>query len=207
VEQDPRTERYRLSWTVLRLARSLIARSDVREIALPHIRALSKDIGETVTLSVRVGFERVLIEQVLPDQEVQWRAPIGSTSPLYAGATGKVMLAHMGDGERERFFAEVELRPLTPSTARDRTTLELQLERVIRDGYAIGDRDRVHDVAGASVPIFEADGTVNFALSIAGPAQRCPVDRLTTFAETVLVPAAYEISFLRGYRSAASPAG
>jgi DNA-binding IclR family transcriptional regulator len=206
VEQDPFSERYRLSWTVLKLSRSLIERSDVREMALPHIRRLTNEIGETVTLSVRVGFDRVLIEQVIPDQEVHWRAPIGSISPLYAGATGKVLLAYMREADAARFFAEVELRSLTDHTAAGQADLELELSRIRRDGYALGDRDRVADVAGASVPIFEADGRVNFALSVAGPAQRCPVDRLREIARTQLQPVAEEISFLQGYRSAAPSA-
>jgi IclR family transcriptional regulator, acetate operon repressor len=204
VEQDPISDRYRLSWTVLKLARSLIARSDVREMALPHIRRLTEELAETVTLSVRVGFERVLIEQVVPNREVHWRAPIGSVSPLYAGATGKALLAFMPQTERARFFREVEMRPLTDHTAADRRALERELARIRRDGYAIGDRDRVPEVAGASVPIFDAEGAVSFALSVAGPAERCPVEGLVSVVETKLLPAANEISFLQGYRSAAS---
>jgi DNA-binding IclR family transcriptional regulator len=194
VDQDPVSERYRLSWMILKLARGLIARSDVREMALPHIRALSDKTGETATLSVRVGFERVLIEQVVPDREVNWRAPIGSVSPLYAGATGKVLLAHMPENDRARFFAEVERRALTSLTAVDQAALELDIARVHRDGYSIGDRDRVAEAAGVSAPIFDADGT-------------CPVEKLAGIAETMLVPAAREISFLRGYRATVAPTG
>jgi IclR family acetate operon transcriptional repressor len=202
VQQNPVSERYELSWAVLKLARSLIARSDVRSIALPQMRELAAAIGETVTLSVRVGFERVLIEQVVPAQEVHWRAPIGSVSPLHAGATGKVLLAFMADDDRERFFSEVEIARLTPYTVPDAGALKDELDRVRRDGYAIGDRDRVPDVAGASAPIHEGR-VVSFALSVAGPAQRVPEKRLREIAENQLIPAARDISFLQGHEPAA----
>jgi DNA-binding IclR family transcriptional regulator len=198
VDQDPYSERYSLSWKVLKLARSLIAQSDVRGIALPHMREISAAIGETVTLSVRVGFERVFVEQVVANQEIHWRAPIGGTSPLYAGATGRVLLTFMPDAERDRFWREVEITRLTPQTVADAEKLERQLARVRRDGYAIGDRDRMPDVAGASVPITEADGSVNFALSVAGPANRLSVGKLREISKTLLIPAASEISFLQG---------
>lgn len=169
VEQRPDTERYALSWSMLALTRSLRERADLRTVSLSHMAGLRDLTEETVTLNVRSGFERVCIEQIESPHEVRWRSEIGRHSPIYAGATGKVLLTHFPPPERERYFSTVDRPRLSPYTTTDRHELERELERIRDRGYAIGIQDRVLGVAGVSAPIFDESGSAIAALTIAGP--------------------------------------
>jgi IclR family KDG regulon transcriptional repressor len=193
VEQDPDTERYRLTWRMVALARSGHKQDDVREIALPFMRQLCELTGETITLTVRSGFERVCIEQVESPQEVRWHTEIGRIEPLYAGATGKLLLAYMADKQRKQYFATFSPRKLTPYTTIGARSLEEECQLIRDRGYAIGSQDHVIGTAGIATPIFRRGGGVIAAVGIGAPAMRCSVQQLETWA-TALVACSQAIS-------------
>lgn len=190
-------ERYELAWRLLALTRSLQERADLRALALPHMTALRDLTGETITLNVRSGFERACIEQVEGVHEVRWSSEIGRVSPLYAGVTGKVLLAHLPPDELERYLETVPRPRLTHRTTVDRTELERELARIRERGYAAGGQDRIVGVAGASAPIFDRTGAARAALTIAGPAERCTRARLERW-NPALLAATREITSLLG---------
>ena len=59
---------------------------------------LRDQIGETVSLYVRDGFERIRIQAVQSREAVRRVAPVGVRLPLYVGASSKVLAAHAGPG-------------------------------------------------------------------------------------------------------------
>lgn len=198
VEQRRSKERYALAWRILALAHSVRERADLRALSLSSMVELRDLTGETVTLNVRSGFERSCIEQVEGVHEIRWRSEIGRVSPLYAGATGRALLAHLPSAQLERYLATVELRPLTPRTITDRRELERELARIRRQGLAAARDDRIPGVAGSSAPIFDESGAADAALTIAGPSSRLTSARLASFAGP-LTAAARRISALSGY--------
>jgi DNA-binding IclR family transcriptional regulator len=174
---------YSLSWSILALTNRLTADEDLRSLSLPHMRELRDLVGETVTLNVRSGFERVCIDQVAGPHEISWRHEIGTISPLYSGATGRAILAFMPDDELVEFWTQAKLERLTPHTLTDRGKLEAVLRRVRKQGVAFGSQDRMLGVGGMSAPILDADGRAVAALTIAGPADRCTPKLLKPWVE------------------------
>ena len=51
MERDPRHARYTLGFGILKLARALLGRVPVREIALPTMRELAASVEETAVLT------------------------------------------------------------------------------------------------------------------------------------------------------------
>lgn len=193
VEQDPTSEKYELSWGVLALGRKLADRDQLRPIAFPfmtHLRDLST---ETVTLYVRSGFERICIEQVESPQEIRYRAEVGRLHPLYAGASGHVLLAFMRPDQLEEYFTSVQLQRLTPFTLSDRKKLERELKRVRGQGYATASQDRLAGLAGIAAPVFDKFGETNAAIAIGGPDGRITSSAIDSWVEP-LTEAAREIS-------------
>jgi DNA-binding IclR family transcriptional regulator len=162
--------------------------------------------NETVTINVRSGFSRVCIDQVEALHEVRWQQEIGRISPLYAGATGKAILAYLGPEESKEFFETVTLEKLTPYTSVGRRELMQKLERIREQGYALGSQDRILGVAGISAPIFNRLDRVVGALTIAGPAERCTHERLMSWVEA-LVDATRQISRLLSLQPVADGLG
>lgn len=200
VEQRPDTERYALSWSVLGLARALTERTNLRAVSVPLMTQLRDATGETVSLNVRVGFERMPIDQVESTREVRWVAKVGALSPLYAGATGKVFLAHMSPSELSRYLAKVRRTKLTPHTITERDELVGELEKVRREGVAVSREDRILGLAGISAPIFDRSGAVIAALTIGGRSDGLEPATFARWAEP-LRQAAATISELLGHHS------
>jgi DNA-binding IclR family transcriptional regulator len=197
VEQRLENGPYSLSWSVLALTRRLATGAELRTLSLPLMHELRDLTGETTTLSVRAGFDRVCIDQVESTHEVRWRHEIGRVSPLYAGATGKAVLAHLDSAELTRYFRAVKLERLTPYTTTDQAALRSELDRVRAQGYAIDRNDRIIGAGGIAAPIFGPEGFSGAVLTIAGPAERCTFERLQSWIEP-LSSAAHRIGVLLG---------
>ena len=197
VDQDANSQRYALSWAVLSLARSLSARADVRTLAYPHMVRLRDATEETITLNVRSGFERVCIEQIESQLEVRWVAEIGRILPLHSGVTGKVLLAFATPKEISSYLRSLDGGSRSGPDVPDGPSLASDLEQVRQRGYALALRDRVRGISAISAPIREPGGIVTAALTIAGPGERCSLERLRSWVPE-LTKATLEISELLG---------
>ncbi len=193
VEQDPETQRYELSRAVLKLARSLSSRADVRRYAGPTMHDLRDATGETVTLSVRSGGGRVCIQQVEGNHEIRWVSEIGRVYPLHSGVTGKVLLAYWEPKELTAYLRSLESRRRRQPDAPDRAALEAELDQVRARGYALADNDRVAGIAAISAPVLGHADNLAAALTLAGPSWRCTHDMIESWVPR-LRKAAGEIS-------------
>jgi DNA-binding IclR family transcriptional regulator len=183
IQQSTENGPYSMSWSILALTQRLTAQTDLRSLSLPFMTELRDLTGETVTLNVRSGFDRVCIDQVEGPHEVSWRQDIGKISPLYGGATGKVLLAYLEPEELKAFWRTVKMQKLTPYTVTSREELLKEIELIRNRGYAFGTQDRLIGVAGIAAPIFDSSGHAAATLTIAGPADRCTSDRLEQWVE------------------------
>jgi DNA-binding IclR family transcriptional regulator len=195
IQQTTENGPYSMSWSIFVLTQRLSARGDLRKLSRPHMVRLRDRTEETVTLSVRTGFERICIDQVEGLHEVRWHQQIGQISPLYTGATGKALLAFLEPVELSEFFRTVKLRKVTPYTVVKRKDLVAEIETIAAQGYATGTQDRVIGVSAMSAPIFDQAGSAAAALTIAGPLARCSPDSMAAWAGP-LIDATREISEL-----------
>jgi IclR family transcriptional regulator, acetate operon repressor len=183
IQQDEENGPYSMSWSILALTQRLTTEADLRAISRPHMVSLRDLTEETVTLNVRSGFQRVCIDRVEGPHEVRWHQEIGKISPLYAGATGRAILAYLSPDELGQFWRTTELRRLTPYTKVNRKEVLGELEQIRKHGYAIGTQDRVLGVAAMAAPIFDSAGRAEASLTIAGPSERCSASRLKSWVQ------------------------
>lgn len=71
------TRRYALGPKVVRLGLVALGQTNIRQRAIPLLRELAAESGETATLSLLVGDHRVYAEQVESAQAVRQSVPIG----------------------------------------------------------------------------------------------------------------------------------
>src|SRR4051795_9321744 len=85
LQQDPPTRKYRLGPRVLDLGFSAINSMDLRELAAPHLQALSDETGHTVNMAVLDGADIVYIERCRTSQrgqrDIDLNLHIGSPPP------------------------------------------------------------------------------------------------------------------------------
>lgn len=173
VSQHEETKRFRLGVAALQLgdrARSVV---DLRGVALPALRRLSRDTGETALLTVLTpGRDRgVCLERVETPQPLRLSVTPGRQVPLHAGASQKVLLAYLPRDDVERVIAG-GLEHLCHATITDPQQLRDELATIRRRGWASSYEETNLGVWGVAVPVLNARGDVVCAVGIAGPSPR-----------------------------------
>lgn len=184
VSKDPISHRYRLGPAIMDLANSHATRVDLLTVARPHLDALRKETEETVHFVVRRDL-KVSIAMVLESpHELRVAGRIGDALPLYCTSSGRCFIA-FGDATLRRDALRGPLGPWTPFTITDRSALEVEIERVRADGFAIDDRQVLVHARAAAAPIFGADGEVVTCIVVIGPTMRVTRAKVRTIAKSV----------------------
>ncbi|MDQ7843423.1 MAG: IclR family transcriptional regulator [Armatimonadota bacterium] len=201
--RDPATAGYRVGLTPFRLGNLFLAQTHVRQVALPVIHELARRTGETVNLNVVVDRHRICIEKAESPQDIRHAVELGRPLPLYAGASGKVLLAHLPEEEIEAVLA-AGIHRFTPRTIVDPARLRRSLAEIRRRGYAVTSDERVAGASAVSAPIRNGAGRVVAGLTISGPTYRFTPDRVRSFI-TLVREGARQISAALGYGPAGLP--
>jgi len=172
VRQDPVTSKYRLGRRAVDLGLAALDHSDIRSAALPVMHDITDLSGETTTLSLLLGRERFYAAQVESQQDVRMTVEVGLRCPLYAGASGRAILAFLSDPELEDYLRSVTLARLTGSTITDIADLRQTLDRVRTLGYSVSWGERDPWAAAVAAPFRDRDGRVAGCLSTCGPISR-----------------------------------
>jgi IclR family acetate operon transcriptional repressor len=197
VRQDLATRRYGLGPRTLTLGMSFLERVDVRSEARPHMVRLHEELDETIALAVRAGGSRIYVEQLEARSELKAKAEIGRLYPLWAGASGRVLLAAMSRDELRRFTEEAGTSAFTFVTPPTMGGLVSQLELERRRGYAVAFDETIRGVHTIAAPVRIGPSEVA-ALSVSGPSSRFS-EQLMEDAAGPLVKAAAEISAAMGF--------
>lgn len=172
--QNPATRKYHLGFRLVELGSLVLGQLDIRQAARPHMEELGRTIGETVNLGIRDGTDVVYIERVAGVHSLGMRREIGSRTPVYASALGKVLLAWLPPAEQEPLLERLTFTPLTPSTIVSLKDFQRDLAETRARGFAIDDEE--NEVGGRCVaaPILDHRGKVVAALSVSSPVSRTP---------------------------------
>jgi len=197
LDRDPATGLYALG---LRLAEfGDLARQSrtLQRVALPLLRALATETGETTTLMVLSGSAAANLEVVESLHPVAVRALIGRQLPLHALAGGKVLLAWKPPLEQAELLSS-PLKRYTPNTITQRDALHAELKRVRERGWAESREEWVAGVAGFGAPVRGKGGQVMAAVTLGCPAARA-TPRERNRLRRAVVKAADTISTALGY--------
>lgn len=198
VEYDPDTRTYTLGPRLIEFGLRHLAKLDIRKLALPLMRRLRDLTQETVALSVVVGHERQYVEQLESPQEVRQTIELGRRVPLHAGGSGKAILAFFSEGRLEKYLTTVPIVALTPHTILDQNKLREELRRIRELGYAWSVQERQTGAATVAAPVFAANGLVKGCLSVSGPYQRFPAEKIKEYGPLVK-SVAHELSRQMGW--------
>ncbi len=199
VDQDPKTRLYRLGKVYFRFMDVLQRTHTVNRAAFPHMKQLMSQTRETVHLNVIDGTERVCIDALESPQLLKAVMPIGSRSPLYAGASSKCLLAFSSDEFIEQYLTGVHLVPVTRHTICRMDALRAEIQEIRGRGYAMSLGERTPGLGSLSAPILNPKGIVQAALSLAVPEVRFKEKRHFARCIKALVLTAEAFSEEMGY--------
>ena len=166
LRQARRRGRYRLDLRVLTLAREALARLPVRERAAPLLYELAQTTGLNAYLAVLSRGAAVTVDRVVAMPRPASRADVGVSSPAYASAMGKALLAHLPPAELEAYLAAVRLERVTEHTVASVAALRAALERVRERGYALSEGEHRADVRSVAAPVFAYNGEALAAVCV-----------------------------------------
>lgn len=164
VRRDYAANKYRLGLELFRLGSLVQSGMDFRREALPIMRQLYQQCGETVNLNVVYDNQRVCVECIESAQSVRIYAKIGMMAPITRGASGKILLAYLPESQ-----ISMIVNPLPDTEIKK---LLADLHKIREQGYALSWHERAIGAFAVSAPIFSHSGSLVAGLTISGPAER-----------------------------------
>lgn len=191
VERGERRGEYRLGTRFIWLGGRFESQLDLRASALPSLRLLNAETGQTAFLCIRTDDRATCIERV-DGQDVQiQRLQLGGSLPLDDGATPRVLLAYSAPE-----FVDDYLSAPT-RTDLDRHRIAGELAEIRAHGYVVADDELAAGIRSVGAPVFDHTGAIVAAVSVSGLQVRGIVDSDSTI--TLVLREAERISGLLGY--------
>jgi DNA-binding IclR family transcriptional regulator len=160
--------RYRLGPEIARMANTV--RSSVVIDVHPFMEELSRELEETVDLSILDGDRVTFIDQVVSPHRLRAISAVGESFPLHCCANGKALLANLPPEELARAVPS-RLARLTVNTITTPAALRKELERIRAEGIAY-DREEQSEGVCAVGAVLKGVSDEMIAVSVPVPAQR-----------------------------------
>ncbi|MFJ8234223.1 IclR family transcriptional regulator [Ureibacillus sp. NPDC094379] len=178
---------YRLGYRFLEMAKIVKSDINLSSVAFPIMQELCKKLNETVILTIVSDLNVICLEVVTPDQPIKVSSTQGKILPMHAGASSRILLAHLDD----KIVYELEKKKLLEKYSDETITNVDELlalkKDVLEKGYAVSDSEVDLGVRAYGVAIKDIDKKLVAGLSIAGPN-----NRLTAVDERFIIDSLFE---------------
>lgn len=162
LQKDPETDRYQVTYHVLRLAHRSTPAQSLTSAAGPAMHELSIRINQSCHLVVRSGTQGlVILRQENQRRHANLSVRVGAVIELVSSCSGQVLLANLESSERERLLDSISL-----PRGMSRSNLDDRLERVRIRGYEIRQSPLTAGVTDLCYPIRGFDNKVLAALTV-----------------------------------------
>ncbi|MFD7780327.1 IclR family transcriptional regulator C-terminal domain-containing protein [Streptomyces sp. NPDC059753] len=184
---------FRLTPRVLALGFPPLSHLTLAEIATPHMRALSAQLHDSVSLTVLDGDDIRYTARVATSRVMSVNISVGTRFPAFATSMGRVLLAGLAPAERAAFLARADLAPLTPRTVTGADRLGALLDDVRHRGHALVDGELEEGLRSVAVPVRDLAGQVVAAVNVATHSSRRDLARVTDEVLPALLAASSRI--------------
>ncbi len=147
-------------------------RAALVEAALPALKQLSREFGETVSLAMRFDNRVEVIATVESPRLIRMGNTVGRILPPHASSLGKAIAACQPEDVRDRLVRSYGIHRFTEHTVTDDVELKREFEVVRSRGYSTDDEESVLEGLCFGVPILDAHGDAIAALSVSSPKMR-----------------------------------
>jgi DNA-binding IclR family transcriptional regulator len=177
LRQDERSKQFKFGPVAFEMGRAVFQSisGKLLNIAVPYLVDLSEQAGETVVLEALSDRTSIIIYISQGRHGITIRPGIGDKAPFHASVGAKAMLAFLDPQLWDRYL-DGELVRLTPKTVIDVTKLKRQLNKVRRQGVALGREEMALGINAIGAPVFDHDNDPVGAVVIIGLAQNVACD-------------------------------
>ncbi|MCO4319159.1 IclR family transcriptional regulator [Phyllobacterium sp. 21LDTY02-6] len=164
--------------------------------ALPIMRSLADQTGQSCHLAVRNNMNALIIGQVSSPLPIGIGARLGALIPVLETTSGLVLLAFEDDSSRERWLGQ--LSPSNMSFAAQRG-IPGRLDEVRKAGFVREASTTIDGVTNIGAPVFDLTGQVQASLTMLFLTQKAMYVPIDT-AQEMLLAAARNISNALGMK-------
>ena len=199
VLKDPDSDKYKLGYRLIYLSRNLINNIDVIPTAKSFLEKLSEDVNETIHLCIEDSGEIMYVDKIESNQTIRMFSRVGSKAPMYCTGVGKVLLSGM-DPEKYRSIVEkIEFIKRTPKTITSKEEMNLEIELIKNQGYALDDIENEEGIRCIAAPIIDSQGKFIASFSVSGPSNRITMERINDELADKVRETSMKISRQLGY--------
>lgn len=164
-----------IAWGVLHHERFSAVRRSI-------LQKLTQDIGETCGIAVPNGTEMVYYDRVQAEWPLQVHLQVGSHTPCWCTASGKLYLSTLPRERRLRLVNKLSLMQYTRNTMTDAGLLENELQSIKRTNIGIDNEEFVEGMVACAVPIKNRKGQLFACLFTHAPVIRKTLDQLLDYS-------------------------
>ncbi|UCI31920.1 IclR family transcriptional regulator C-terminal domain-containing protein [Mesorhizobium sp. B4-1-4] len=164
--------RFSLKPRVLRLGYAYLCTQGWLEIAQPELDRLMTDLDECCSIAMIDFPDIVLLARAVVRRIMSISLNTGVRLPSVHTSQGRVLLAFMGEIQRDAVLEASRYDALTVNTLTDRARIREIIETVRAQRYSIVEGEVDLNMHAISVPIFAPDKSVPYALSVSTQASR-----------------------------------
>jgi DNA-binding IclR family transcriptional regulator len=183
--KDEKSKKYQLGPGILSLLSTYTSMTKLSDLIIPEMEKLSEITGESVFLTWRDGQGGTTVEIVESTHNIRFTVSVGTTTPLYIGASTKSIMAFLTKSEQEKILNS-ELKKRTKKTVTSKNILLKELDEISEKGWAYTEGEYSDDVFGISAPLFNKDNDVIASLTLAGPTYRIDEQKKEDILEQLL---------------------
>lgn len=162
----------------LALARRRAGLGDLAAEALPTLRELATELGETVVLATLAGSQLAILARHDPTPTAWLPDLAQAAQAAHATAWGKAILAWLPEPQIARVVADQGFNTFTGKTIGTLGELAENLRQSRRHGFALDDEEFFAGLVGIACTLRGSTGEVLGALGCALPAERASRERL-----------------------------
>ena len=171
--QDDETSRYYLSYKFCGISNKINASNNIRDLAAPYMKQLSKIFAESVCLAVEQDMSVIYIYVVEgSDMMLRSMQRIGNVAPMHCTGIGKLFLTEYSDKMLDRLIELHGLKKFTPNTIIDKARLVLELKKIRKLGYAFDNGECETGARCVACPVKDHTNKTAAGISITGPDHR-----------------------------------
>lgn len=177
VDQDPKTETYRLGLKLVHIGQAATDQFDLRRLSEPYMARLRDLTQQTIVLSTPANGDAIIGAVVDSPSMVGISVRLGYRLPAHASAQGRLTLAFSPAAMQQRVLSR-KLQSFTPHTLTDPAKLRERLAQIRTQLYDVAMDETLLGISAVAAPILNYDNELVGAIAIVGTTQyvREPVD-------------------------------
>ena len=202
VAADTLSHRYQPGAEFYRISAILAARMPIVQLATPLLRKIVGQCDETALLGTVLAerLQMSYVAQVESTKPMRYVIDLNVPHSLMWGATGRAILAHLGDEAVAKVWERNDPSPAGHPRP-TRKVLREDLAKIRANGYSYTRGQRIPTAIGLAVPFFSATGSVLGTLMLTIPQTRFTASAKARFVR-LLQDGASKLSESLGWRDA-----